>query len=71
MRNAKPLNPPLLSLREAARRLGRNNNYIRGVADTLGIVLSPAGTALMMTWADFKRIEKAVEKSEKFQVASA
>lgn len=61
-----------LTLREACRRLGiRNQNWLRGVVDALGIQLQPWGKSLIMTEADFRRVKRFVERHLAAQAVTA
>jgi hypothetical protein len=53
----------MVSLREASKRLQVNAQYIRGIADAMGITLYRAGVAVLMTEKDFLRVKAHLEKS--------
>ena len=54
--------PRLVSLTKAAAELKRNRHWIKGVCETLGIELRPAGKALVMSEAGFNRLKKHDER---------
>lgn len=51
----------MISLREAARRLQVNAQYIKGVADAMGVTLFRTRKALLMTEKDFDRVRLQIE----------
>ena len=52
---------PLITVSQAAKRLGRDPRTVRGVAIGLGIELRPVATGLTLTLADFCRIEASIK----------
>ena len=53
-----PTIPPVYSIAEAAAKLKRNPHRLRGWVEGLGIELTPAGTSLLMSDADFRKLAK-------------
>lgn len=60
-RNDKSLRS-LVSIRAAAKRIGCNAGWLKGVIDAMGIVLFESSNALLMTEADFDRVRAKVEE---------
>lgn len=50
-----------LTIREAARRLGRPPERVRGSIDAMRLELHPIGNALVMSEEDFQRLRECLE----------
>ena len=52
-----------MTLRGAARRLGRTPDWVRGATAGMRINLVPVGRALVMTEKDFQKLRRATEET--------
>jgi hypothetical protein len=55
---------PVVTIRQASRELGINRAYLKGYVDANRITLRPAGSALVMSLADFRRLKRMLAKGE-------
>jgi hypothetical protein len=53
-----------VTVRQAGKRLGRNPQYIKGVAEGIGIKLQVASHAIVMTEKDFERLRRRLQTEE-------
>jgi len=59
----------MLSISEAAKRLGLSRDRVRGWVDALGIKLTPGvKVSLMISEPDFRRLQKAIEANRPVRV---